>query len=149
MITTRGARRAAAVSAATLVAGCGGSSAASHSTQSAAAPAATAQAAPAGSAPADSGSAAPTPSGAADPDQAGDLTVCHAFSQFISGGTTSDLATALDTAGPVSPGLARDVQAVLNGTTLSQDEKADVFVSLDCALVKNGKQPPASPWPGS
>jgi hypothetical protein len=152
MITTRGARRAAAVSAAALVpalaAGCGGSSAASHSTQSAA-PAATAQAAPAGSAPADSGSAAPTPSGAADPDQAGDLTVCHAFSQFISGGTTSDLATALDTAGPVSPGLARDVQAVLNGTTLSQDEKADVFVSLDCALVKNGKQPPASPWPGS
>ena len=152
MITTRNAMRAAAVSAAALVpalaAGCGGSSAASHTTQSAA-PAATAQAAPADSAPADSGSTAQAPSGAADADHADDLTICQAFSRFINGGTTSDLAAALDTAGPISPGLARDVQAVLNGTTLSQDEKADVFVSLDCALIKNGKQPPADPWPGS
>lgn len=43
--------------------------------------------------------------------------------------------------GSVSPKLARDIQAVVNGATLQQDMQAQVKAAVDCALVKVGVSP--------
>ena len=76
------------------------------------------------------------------PDQAADAALCKTYSADISSGDTYDIQMALQqAASPVSPKLARDIQAVVNGTTLQQDMQAQVKVAGDCALVKVGVSP--------
>ena len=76
------------------------------------------------------------------PGRAADAALCKTFNADISSGDTYDLDQALlAAAGTVSPKLAGDVQAVVNGTTLNQDLKAQVKVTMDCALVQAGVPP--------
>lgn len=76
------------------------------------------------------------------PDHAADMALCKAHHTDIQSGDTYDISLAPQQAtGTVSPKPARDVQAVLNVTTVNQDLKAQVNATLDCALVKGGLPP--------
>ncbi len=101
-------------------------------------PASTAPAAP-------SAPAKPKPA-AAYPAEAADKALCATFNA----GDTASIQAALDQAGgSVSPGLAKDVQAALDGSSYSQDVTAQIHVHMDCALVSVGKAPPAQGFSGS
>lgn len=76
------------------------------------------------------------------PDQAADAALCKTYNADISSSDTYDIQMALQQAdGSASPKLARDIQAVVNGTTLQQDTQAQVKAAMDCALVKMGVSP--------
>lgn len=76
------------------------------------------------------------------PGERADEALCKTYNADIQSGDTYDISQALQEAlGTVSPKLAQDLQAVVNGTTMSQDLKAQVHVTLDCALVKEGIPP--------
>jgi hypothetical protein len=109
------------------------------------APAAKTAPAPASSAP------AAAPKSAAYPDQAADKALCATFNTDIKNGDTPSIQAALQQAGgSVSPGLAKDVQAVVDETgTVSQDTITQVHVAMDCGLVDAGKAPPAQGFSGS
>jgi hypothetical protein len=80
--------------------------------------------------------------GATYPNQAADAALCKTFNTDITSGDTYDIQTALQqAAGLVSPKLARDIQAVVNGTTFQQDLHAQVKVAIDCGLVQAGVSP--------
>lgn len=80
--------------------------------------------------------------GAAYPGRAADAALCRTFNTDIGSGDTYDIEQALLTAaGTASPKLASDMQAAVNGTTLNQDIKAQVKVTMDCALVQAGVPP--------
>ena len=88
---------------------------------------------------------------AAYPDQAADKALCSTFNTDMTAGDTTDIQTALDQAGgSVSPGLAKDVQVVVNNPgSVSQDEKNQLNVAMDCGLVDAGKAPPAQGFSGA
>ena len=76
------------------------------------------------------------------PDQAADTALCKTYTTDISNGDTYDIQVALEqVAGSVSPKLARDIQAVGNGTTLQQDMQNQLKAAMDCALVQAGVSP--------
>jgi len=76
------------------------------------------------------------------PDHVADAALCRTYSADVSSGDTYDIGTALQQAeGSVSPKLAQDIQAVVNGGTLQHDMQAQVKVAIDCALVKVGVSP--------
>lgn len=76
------------------------------------------------------------------PDEAADAALCKTYNADISNGDTYDIGTALQQAGgSVSPKLAQDIQAVVNGGTLQQDMQTQLKVAVDCALVKVGVSP--------
>ncbi len=92
-----------------------------------------------------SASAPAAPKSATYPDQAADKALCATFNADMKTGDTASVQAALDQAGgSVSPGLAKDIQAVTseNGT-VQQDEATQLNVVMDCALVDAGKAPPA------
>jgi hypothetical protein len=101
--------------------------------------------APAASRPSASAPAA-APKSAAYPAQAADKALCATFNAD----DTASIQAALDRAGgSVSPGLAKDVQAALDGSSYSQDVTAQIHVHMDCALVSAGKAPPAQGFSGA
>lgn len=76
------------------------------------------------------------------PDERADAALCKTYNADISSGDTYDAGTALEQAGgSVSPKLAQDIQAVVNGGTVQQDLRAQVKVAMDCALVNVGVSP--------
>ena len=99
-------------------------------------------------APAKSQSASPGKS-TGYPDQAADEALCGTYNTDIKNGDAASIEAALQQAGgSVSPGLATDMQAVVNGSSLSQDLENQVNVAMDCALVAVGKSPPAQGFSG-
>jgi hypothetical protein len=85
------------------------------------------------------------PAAATYPAQVADKALCATFDADMKTGDTASVQAALDQAGSsVSPGLATDVQAALAGTTLDQDLKLQLNVTMDCALASAGKAPPAA-----
>jgi hypothetical protein len=101
--------------------------------------------APAASRPSASAPAA-APKSAAYPAQAANKALCATFNA----GDTASIQAALDQAGgSVSLGLAKDVQAALDGSSYSQDVTAQIHVHMDCALVSVGKAPPTQGFSGS
>jgi hypothetical protein len=84
----------------------------------------------------------PAAPAAGDPNQVADAALCKTFNADISSGDTYGIQAALQqAAGSVSPKLARDIQAVVNGTTLKQDMRAQIKVAMDCGLVQGGVSP--------
>lgn len=76
------------------------------------------------------------------PDEKADAALCKTYSADISSGDTYDIGTALQQAGgSVSPKLAQDIQAVVDGGTVQQDLQHQVKVAEDCALVNVGVSP--------
>ena len=60
----------------------------------------------------------------------------------MASGDTFEVQIALQQAvGSVSPKLARDIQAVVDGATLQQDMQRQVQVAVDCGLVQAGVSP--------
>jgi hypothetical protein len=83
-----------------------------------------------------------TGAGSTYANQAADAALCKTYNADITNGDTYDIQTALQqAAGSVSPKLARDIQAVVNGTTMQQDLNAQIKVAMDCALAQAGKSP--------
>jgi Protein of unknown function (DUF2510) len=118
----------------------GVSVASEHNSPSARNAAATAAAAsaPASGSPSAAASTAPR----TYPDQAADSALCKTFTTDIASGETFEIQTALQQdVGSVSAKLARDIQAVVNGTTLQQDIQRQVQVAVDCGLVQAGVSP--------
>jgi hypothetical protein len=86
--------------------------------------------------------AAPHPSARTYPDQAADVALCDTFNADIQTGDTYDIGAALQqAAGTISPKLAGDIQAVVNGGSLQQDLMSQLHATQDCALAKVGVQP--------
>lgn len=85
---------------------------------------------------------APRPSTRTYPGQAADVALCNTFNTHIQTGDAYDIGVALQqAAGTISPKLATDVQAVMNGGSLHQDLIRQIHVIGDCALAKVGVQP--------
>jgi hypothetical protein len=84
------------------------------------------------------------------PAEAADKALCTTYNADIKSGDTASIQAALDQAdGSVSPGLAKDVQAIVDGSSLSQDMTNQIHVAMDCALVSVGKAPPAQGFSGT
>jgi hypothetical protein len=71
-----------------------------------------------------------------------DEALCQIYNANIGNGGESEISQALETASPlVSSKLQQDISQSLAGTTLKQDLQAQIQVTIDCALVKNGVAP--------
>ena len=87
---------------------------------------------------------AAAPKSATYADQAADKALCGTYNTDIKTGDTASIEAALQQAGgSVSPGLAKDMQVVVTGGSVSQDVKNQVNVAMDCGLADAGTAPPA------
>jgi hypothetical protein len=70
------------------------------------------------------------------------VALCNTYNADIQTGDTYDIGVALQQAsGAISPKLAVDIQAVVNGGSLQQDLMRQIHTTEDCVLAKLGVQP--------
>lgn len=78
---------------------------------------------------------------ASSPALTADKAICKIFNANIGNGGESQIAQALAASTSVTPKLAQDITKAITSASLHADLTAQVKVTLDCALAKNGVTP--------